>query len=1239
MPIRIPGASEAGNYGVGPGAISLVRQALAGAQGPTTGTPIFGGTLLNMLASAGEPMDLLFKETAAGGMAGIGVGTSGDLWTPTMHGSYMVRPKAGGEGGLRAVGGFLPAGAASLKERLTFGAALAHQYRRRELMIRSGTRGARQAIQQSLTALGPIAWNATRGPLDYLRATSTLSEQVAANLSGVAPGMSGRIGSGPRIPTDAVGHLNKLASIIASGTGLGLSPTLGKPETLLQGVYGAQPGQVSPFSQFFKAGSMNYQHIAFPEISAGTVAGMEGWLGGAVPRIGAKGSALRNFGEFQEVFGRVAVVAPRSRFGQAITRGAAGYEGVILNERFRNMAFQGGQVEVGTAMSIMGQKFNVAGFGSEKVMSGRDALITANLMKNPEAYVRASLGHVVAEAWSLNKGKLPQEFQNHMRTAFGEVELNQTRLMMGPTANRISSVGMATRKVRDLARAAGVSIPFAVDRMAGVGRARTATIPMSFRGTFAATTGGVRFDPNSMMMMASMGRSSSHIARSLLRHVRSTRGVEARQTLAFLNPMLGRAANLSGIQQMAAGAFDPAIHGLTSASTAGEVQALQKAGILPMGPRAIKLSTSINVPTQRAFDLLGPELNNWSKFRGSGYTTDVLPMPGLSGFKRLMGTEASAAGYLPKFVAQYGEVVSAAQSLDVAVGAGKGVGSAQIALEKAYGSMGSMIMGHSGKHGLISNLINPRMQINRSIYATLQGGQAGAVLRGVAGPMDVGVGNVALSPGMARKMGLGGRTIAQIQGGREFFVGAQINPSVSGATSRVMRLRIDPRMTGEVISTNVADRLAGFRDLDWDKMHLYLFPSEVGRKMRSSLRAAQLEQIAHVKDLYRLAKGNVLLPGAASLAGLSTEAAVAKAISQKVLTPLWDKPVRMWQGTALQKFQHRSGDVVDALGVAYQMAIQKGGGGEGIGLLQTLHGLGPSGNLDKAVPRIQEGLTRVAAAARNAGQVGFGAATPQLARRLGEVAMAATQQQSSAVFSDLYSTQGGMAASKFLNMLAGVQGQNPGTGRLPDLHRVKMFGMGSLDVSIDDLADKAGLTLGKVNAALKEEGLLGAVKGFWGKNKWAKIGLGAFGALLGLRILKSHTIGDEPSSDPAMRVSPELAASAAMHSQQGSSPLPPRPLLGPGLHSTSMPRPYVPFSPPPARINSPLSRGQEIRINASETTGLDLHQMGLNLSSGLELAGARPSLTGVYSTTMPSSRLADLNEREDRLNSRFFNPV
>ena len=202
MPL-IPGSDPQQRLSAGAGAISAMQHALGMGRGPAAGTtPIFGGVLQNLLASTGEAVIPIFQEGLAGGMAGFQVGGE-NVWHPTTWGNFMVRPKVTGEGSLRAVGGFLPAGATSISERLSFGAAFASQIQKRAHLVRSGARGARTAIQQSLTALDPIQWAAFGNARDYLRATSTFSEEIAGNLVGLRSQRTRPLDARPRVPKNA----------------------------------------------------------------------------------------------------------------------------------------------------------------------------------------------------------------------------------------------------------------------------------------------------------------------------------------------------------------------------------------------------------------------------------------------------------------------------------------------------------------------------------------------------------------------------------------------------------------------------------------------------------------------------------------------------------------------------------------------------------------------------------------------------------------------------------------------------------------------------------------------------------------------------------------------------------------------------------------------------------------------------------------------------------------------------
>ncbi len=168
-------------------------------------------------------------------------------------------------------------------------------------------------------------------------------------------------------------------------------------------------------------------------------------------------------------------------------------------------------------------------------------------------------------------------------------------------------------------------------------------------------------------------------------------------------------------------------------------------------------------------------------------------------------------------------------------------------------------------------------------------------------------------------------------------------------------------------------------------------------------------------------------------------------------------------------------------------------------------------------------------------------------------------------------------------------------------------------------------------------GLWNRAQSFWGRTPtWGKVAIGAIGGLLGLRIGKSLLFGDEPMG-PAMRIPPEVAARAQLGDMYSGAPLPPTPIMGPGIHTDTMPRPTVPFSPPPARVTSPLSSGPSVMIDAESNFGASVQVIGRQFQRSLNAAEG-PIATGVISSDAHghSQRLTRLNDASDREMSRFY---
>jgi hypothetical protein len=440
------------------------------------------------------------------------------------------------------------------------------------------------------------------------------------------------------------------------------------------------------------------------------------------------------------------------------------------------------------------------------------------------------------------------------------------------------------------------------------------------------------------------------------------------------------------------------------------------------GPVILDLPGAISVPSPEIF-LNAPNWaapGVWDELRQAGTPTRKLALPSVQELFNLVEplqrealyseVAAEAYGRVPKLFQSYGRVVEAAQSFE-ATAAKFGIASEQAlaarsgletALFLGEESFLSQFLSHTGKDRLVSGALLPAIggrEGFRGVYATIQQhisqlADAPADKLGFALSKQVAERELGITAKFAHEqLGLDIQQIRALRTGEaqfveqtvfdkttrkwlkrkrwfdpEMFVGGQFYPSVVPETSGIFRLRIvDPTGPGShnVIYTNVADRLAAFRDLDWDAMRMFIFGE--GFAQDELQRAWQLQQ-GRVQRIHGYLKqaidaGDVPIPTSgleAALQPLSEEGArwrkhiqdvVGKqgglsakemdflfgdegALSQGVLgglfgqklkTPLFDPKMRLWQQQAEVLFGVEAGNVV---GVAGQVAAIKKGRGE-----------------------------------------------------------------------------------------------------------------------------------------------------------------------------------------------------------------------------------------------------------------------------------------------------------------------
>lgn len=1394
----------------------------------------------------------LFRETPMGGLLGLGGAPGESrTWLPTQWGSYLVTPgrERITEQGIREaaislkVAGQIMTRQGPAQVQQVLAGAFMEQTRGRLVSRRQ----ARQAVMQSLRSdvVAPALQAATGLPLDYLFARRVyvpgIREALQARHTGVLEG--GILPNPQAIMAPVLEQLR-------NADRLGLSAVFTKPETVLSGNFmqsavGTGLSGVeriagfSPFAAFAPAGRMLGQTLAFAPIVRGQARAFEqATFGTALPRLMTPelGAMRHQFGRGlnQEVMSRIAVIDPGSALGRHLMQGAQGTEVAFLSNRLRGMQFleagggvqnatqaaadyaarhgvsftkarqvvgnfttskspaslvsQMSRTEYGTALSIMGQKFNVAGFMREGIADKlqADVVIVADMLKDPMRYLEYSLGHTIAEAHRLDKlhgGARLKSLRGMMAKQFGDLDLQNSLALLAPNPNNFKgrSVGEVSQSIKRMANAVGVAMPFAheaIDFAHGVtGGAFRVTGPLRFRGTTQASYTAMKFDPLNFMTFSAIGPRSREMANRLMGYAVAAGKPRSRSLLNFLNPFMGRAIDLSGtfevtspfggrstvrgIRPRAASALPSGLarrlQGIRTASDVAELISDPLYKNVLSQPLALRLPGNIRYPTFELYehfkntarnvgDVVGDRLKGmglpktiteaisgfagrlgqvsgggigehmggiWeSKLRRAGVPSRFVALPGLTGFRDMLletiggaseldddamrlALESSEDVFLPKFVQQYGKVLEHAQAFESGYGTEAGL-AARGRLERSVAGMLTTLTEHSKKGGLLSRLLTPSLRTasrgglgTGGVYATIQTGGMG--VKGLSGQFGglpgVGVREVGVSPTMARKLGLSRTLVDKLRRtGEGAVVGGQFYPAIVPETAGLFKLRVFDAMDKDaqnVIVTNVADRLAAFRDLDWDKMRLYVLPEPMRRtkKHRRQLDAAWQEGRNRIRRLHKAAKNanleeHITLANVAKRAGKlgefagMTEKEVYKAFGPKRLTPFYHDITRLYQTGVYELFGQAAqesaitADAMRTLGVSYQaMGIQKGLGTERRDIFRTLYGIGPDSkaSLQSSIARIEQDIMSLDDALYS-GVAGYRtniqgkatARTTQVATQLAQVAqhMAGLNNTQKTPLRRLFSKASGQTESGLLEMahLGGMTAAGEAGAPMGPVNKfiARMLPFGEQRYNTYNLFSAAGaedVAQAAINKNMLEQGADAAMQGglwnraekFWTNTpKWGQVAIGAVGALLGLRIAKSLLFGDEPMG-PAMRMSPEIAARMQMGDTFSGAPLPPTPMMGPGIHDTAMARPQVPFSPPPARVTPALAKGPSMAIEAEHGFGDDVRSIGANFQSALSTT-VGPMSVGITSSDSygHSQRLTRLNAERDRQQSRFY---
>ena len=1206
----------------------------------------------------------LFRPTPIGGQLGLRL-AGDDVWLPTQYGPYLLT-----ESRTSPLGVSLKV--AGIRGRLEASTILAQSISKASDLKHSFTTHIRSFIQEQIRGLSggksadaSILAAATGLHVDFLRAARMFD-----------PDLLEALGKHP--------NLKRISD---------LKPGLyDKPESFLKGIRTLlDPQALEPFGMFAKGGRQLYQTVSYAPLLPGDVEKFETMaFGRRMPklrtRLGAAAEKALGHGMPQGVVARIGVVSPSSALGRKLSEGlAGGTEAAFISERLSQLRYLSSgaagkaamasaqtvhQLGIGTALSVLGQKFNVAGIAPSSALAGMDMLIVADIEKDSAQYLKYLLGDAIYNSLNQSTGRLKKGFsQVASMLGIGSVSTagirgiaaKQSIALLTPSKNLLSmGFGQARKYLQKLAlRMTGRSPLTPVATGLGPMRHLTGEFHVRMDMPIGPSWKGLKINPMDMIGMASMGESSSEVASRMLRYSVAKRSARARSYAAFLMPFTGAEINpvLFRESQTRKALYKRVTPAGINAELAKalqnvkDVRSLRAAvELLPESNLSLRLSEEIRLPTFEYFEnVADPRLAaTWKKWRGVGVPTKELALPSVGGLRGLLsriekeGRLEDAPVFIGKHVGAVGRVLERYLAFEKAPSE-----ATRLALEEAVGigekSILSTLLAHTGKGRSVAEALHPR--IPKGAYAVIQPGAEG-VLKGARGLPAVRSGEVGVSAEFARNLGLSEELIRKIQyGGKRYYVGGQYYPSVVPEASRALRLRIfqDKAIRGlpgaaNVVITNVADRLAAFRDLDFDRIMLYAFPSYLKQKL---LRRAAWEQRkranvfstllteAMTKQGAAAASGSARNRAAAGLLGL-TEEETARLFGQKVLTPQYHAATRLLQESIEKRFGGTSADAVRAAGVAYQIAgIKKGQGSVYDELFRISERVGVGGDLTKTTERLAVVLKNLGEKGRASNiLLGFSekryrGVASQIAQGMQDVASLPSDIKQQALNRLVTGEPLGEAAA--LQVVGAAEATHGGLGayigRVQDYY-ARIMAPGKRIHRTGDLYSATARALESVNAATKQAGSLAEkAGGLWANLSmpW-KIGLGIAGGLVGLRMIKSTLFGDEPEMQ-----------------QSAGPPLPPEPIGMPGgLHDQLSRLPLPAFFPPTARVVSPLQRSPRVTMNATAPQGMDFGGLADSLAVAAMSSAGSP-LAGVFSSDVSNTSRIDMNIAESlRSENRLY---
>lgn len=830
--------------------------------------------------------------------------------------------------------------------------------------------------------------------------------------------------------------------------------------------------------------------------------------------------------------------------------------------------------------------------------------------------------------------------------------------------------------LRQVARAQGLPLPFSHMDIPGVGPARRLTLPVHARVSasdfkeWAQRSKKFPVDIHSLMGMSEIGPVNALIAEGLENLAVEQQGTRIAAEFAPFTLATGhrlRPDVSASFRQLSAWDVPMAtVNRLrVGFDTPEAARAFLAQSGLPDQPYMLTVPEAVSLPTMEALEA--------KNVRRYGVRTRHIPLPDIR--RAMQASIGAQADSLEFFV---NPVIRSTAELMHTAGlwaqARKAGPAKQAIAEEMAARFQMQLEGHydllasqTGKDRHWSHVFKPGVAVGATVRGRRMGGAVnfGQIMPG-HDPKALGIpglqaaplldfNEVAMSEAAALKAGFSRSEIAAIRRGGEAYGYTQAYPQIHGGTTQAVRLRHilpDRKLGPNTLVVNTANALMGERDYDWDPMLFSRMPEEVPLEVQQE---AFRESRARTAAWWKTVPAN-RVPEVARSAEFSkvftrgpyagwTKEDLRKAIKQKALPGLYWEPTQAMRELALkQAGPGQSWEASLAIGKSYQEVGIKKGMTASAELYDALAGV-TGGNFRREVRQVEKILGSVATPDSDI----IMGLDKKGRRRAAMQLVSAAAEQNALDFSQktqgtrLISGEAPLGLGKALEVAAEAQGAE----RTRSSFMSRLMGMGSQVQAtgrrLQNLSQAAANQATKEAAAAGHAmgGLFGKVERFWNKMpgpaKWAAAGLLGIGAV---RLARTSLFGDDEGQvGPAMNVSPDLMAriGANQFEGMGSAPMPPEPMVEPGIHGHTIAPAEVPFSPPPARVTSPLGGNPQLRVQATDvygtsTRGLAGHMMAsLGSPSGIPSAHViAPEYTG------KSDRIERMVAQQHRAENRLY---